>query len=101
MRIRLEDFISVSKNMVTEFYNMFIDQTDEKLSINDLNVIGFHNSPDCYRILIETPAEDGLIYEVIYDTEKGELQSYTYKKTNSMRRKHYKNSKYFREKITI
>lgn len=101
MTIRKEDFIAVSKNMVIEFYNLFIDKTNEKILISDLNVIGFHETPECYRILIETPTEDGLIYEVVYDIENGEFHSYTYRKTNSMRRKHYKNSKYYREKIMI
>lgn len=102
MLIRKEDFISVSKNMVTEFYNLFLDQTNEKLSINDLRVVGFHDTPDCLRILIETPTDDGLIYEVIYDTENGELHSYTYRKTNgAKRKKYYKNSKYYRERVEI
>lgn len=103
MTIRIEDFISVSKKMVTEFYNTFMSQTDEKLSINDIIVVGFHKSPDCYRIILETPDMDSLFYEVIWDAEKGEIQSYTYKKTDSLKRKkderRYKNSKYYREKI--
>lgn len=98
MTIRKADFISVSKNMVTEFYNLFIDQ-NEKISIKDVKVVGFHETPDCYRILIETPTEDGLIYEIIYDTENEELHSYTYKKITDMRRKHYKNSRYSREEL--
>lgn len=98
MIIRLEDFISVSKNMVTEFYNLFLDQTNEKISIKDIVVVGFHETPDGYRILLETPMEDGLFYEVIYDTEKKELRSYTFRKTKRVRCKNrYKNSKYYRE----
>lgn len=101
MIIRKDDFISVSKRMVTEFYNIFLDQTNNKLSMNDITVIGFHETPDGYRMLLETPAEDGLIYEVIYDLEDGSLHSYTFKKTKGSRRKKglYKNSKYYREKI--
>lgn len=78
-----EKFISVSKRMVTEYYNRYVTKNNpngEKASMNNISVIGFYNKSGNYRLLLSTPTSDGLYYEVTYDKNTDEINSYAYKK---------------------
>lgn len=73
-----QEFISVAKRMVTEYINVFINKG--KISVGDVCVIGFHDTPDHYRILLSVPASDEFYYEVVYDKNTTGIHSYAYKK---------------------
>lgn len=74
------EFISVAKNMVTEYFNVFVDKEDLKISVNDICVVGFHDTPESYRIILSTPRSDDFFYEVVYDKNTKGLYSYAYRK---------------------
>lgn len=76
------ELIDVSKRMVREYYNRYVEEKEGlgKISLNDVEVIGFHEDSNNYRVLLSTPTTDGLYYEVVYDHEKDELKSYAYRK---------------------
>lgn len=76
------ELIDVSKRMVREYYNRYVEEKEglENISLNDIEVIGFHEDSDNYRVLLSTPTTDGLYYEVVCDQKTNELKSYTYRK---------------------
>lgn len=96
------EFIQVSKMMVKESFNRHICDTSktEKISANDVEVIGFHEDPNGYKILLQTPISDGLYYGVSYDINTDNLNSYTYKKVgkrvNGRKNKFYRSDRSFR-----
>ena len=71
------EFISVSKNMVTEYVNVF---GDEEIKKKDVSVVAFHETPEHHRILLSVPTSDDFYYEVTYDKSKSEIHSYAYRK---------------------
>ena len=77
------ELIDVSKRMVREYYNRYVMEEKEgleKISLNDVEVIGFHEDGNDYRVLLSTPTTDGLYYEVVCDRKTNEMKSYAYKK---------------------
>lgn len=78
--MKKQEFISLSKNMVKEYLNVFNDKTGQILSVLDVQVEGFHDTPENYRILLSVPSADGFYYEVIYDKKTTGVHSYVFKK---------------------
>lgn len=74
------EFIIVAKNMVTEYFNVFVNNEETKMGVNDICVVGFHDTPENYRILLTTPKIDEFFYEVVYDKNTKGLHSYAYRK---------------------
>ena len=76
------EFISVSKRMVAEYLNRFdkSENVNQKITIRDVCVVGFHCTPDHLRILLSVPTSDEFYYEVVYDKHTNGLHSYIYNK---------------------
>lgn len=75
--MKKQEFINVSKNMVAEYINTF---GENKISMRDVYVVGFHDTPENYRILLSTQASDEFYYEVIYKKDTKGIHSYVYRK---------------------
>lgn len=90
------ELIDVSKRMVREYYNRYVEEKEglNKISLDDVEVIGFHDETNNYRILLSTPTTDGIYYEVVYDCETNELRSYVYRKARE--KTHGKDKGYYR-----
>lgn len=73
------EFIHVSKMMVKESCNRKLEKT-QRITINEVEVIGFHENPNGYRLLLQSPTSEGIYYGVSYDKSTDELRSYIYKK---------------------
>lgn len=76
------EFIRISKRMVKEYFNRYICELNsvKKISVNDVEVVGFSNESDSYRLILQTPDSDDLYYGVTYNKDTDTLYSYTYKK---------------------
>lgn len=76
------EFIGISKRMVKEYHNRYVEKMKDYQIIKstDVEVIGFDEDETCYRILLITPTPDDLYYGVTYDKSTDKLYSYTYKK---------------------
>lgn len=88
------EFIRISKRMVKEYVNRYIDET-KHISQYDVSVMAFSENKNAYRILLTTPASEDLYYGVTYEKDTDKLYSYTYKKLeNRVRGKKNKNSRH-------
>lgn len=72
------EFIYTSKRMVKEYVNRYVEGVDH-ISSKDIQVIGFNDDLDSYRILLSTPTSEEY-YGVSYDKGNDKLHSYIYKK---------------------
>lgn len=79
--MKKQEFINLSKNMVKEYVNAFSEE--RKVLIKNVYVIGFHDTPDNYRILLSIEATDDFFYEVVYDKNKKGIHSYVFKQTGN------------------
>lgn len=79
------EFIRISKNMVKEYYNRYINTTGDvkKLTSRDVLVIDFQGAPDIYRILLVTMTPDTLYYGVTYYKDTDKLHSYIYENVDN------------------
>jgi hypothetical protein len=90
-------FISICKQMVKEYFNRYIcdEKGLQKITHNQVEVIGFQEDCTCYRAILVTPTDDGLYYGVTYNKYTKDFDSYTYKKVGrklyGRRNKNYKN----------
>ena len=74
------EFISVSKRMVKEYFNRYVDNTggSRKITSRDVVVIDFQDEPDAYRILLVTMTPETLFYGVTYYKDTNKIHSYIY-----------------------
>jgi hypothetical protein len=96
------ELISVAKNMVTEYFNKYVDKNKtkgiQKINFDDVEVIGFYKKGKNYRLLLVTPTSDGIYYEVSYDSKTDKIYSYAYKKVRSRKTtedKYFRDYKYY------
>lgn len=76
------EFISVSKNMVRQYLSRYVIKTGDvqKIKMSDIEVIGFHEDEDSYRILLTATASNDLYFGATYYKNTNKFNSYTYKK---------------------
>lgn len=81
------EFISVSKRMVKEYFNRYLDK-DNRLSSKDIQIIGFNEEENRYGALLIIPDKDvtchQVIYEVVYNIDSDSIQSYIYNSMDSL-----------------
>ena len=76
------EFINVSKRMVKEYFNRYIDNPGDirKITSKDVVVIDFRDEPNVYRVILVTMTSESLFYGVTYYKDTDEIHSYIYEK---------------------
>ena len=70
-----EQLINVSKNMVKEYFNRYIDK-EHPITEDDIEVAGFKNNSATLWLLLSVPSSDmKLKYEVSYSKKTGQLHT--------------------------
>ena len=83
--MKKEEFISMCKRMVVEYYNRYVRMIDNPtITVNNVNLIELENSEDYIQeVLLIVDIDPWLRYKVIYNPnaknkkDKKELISYT------------------------
>lgn len=62
-----------AKQLVMEYINIHKDYLKEPITIDDIHVVWFCETPEHSKILLGTSLPDGLYYEVTFDKGKSKL----------------------------
>ena len=79
--MKKQEFINLSKNMVAEYINAFTDKEniDRKITMKDVYPVGFHDTPENFRMILSVLGSDDFYYEVIYKKDTKGIYSYVYR----------------------
>lgn len=77
-----EQFISICKEKVAEYFNNHIDKTDsvEPMKGSDVYTVWYCKTLQNHKALLSTPVPDGMYYECTYNGDTNELYFDAYKK---------------------
>lgn len=77
-----EQFISICKEKVAEYFNQHTDKTDnvEPMKSLDVYVVWYCKTLQNHKALLSTPVHDGMYYECTYNGDTNELYFDAYKK---------------------
>lgn len=78
----IEDFISEAKKIVSDYTNMRLEQVDDTLFVNpeDVFIVWMSKTLQNSKLLLSTPIDDGMYYEVTLDGDKKAIYFDAYKK---------------------
>lgn len=82
-----QEFISICKSKVAEYFNSNRDKTDMtgNLTVNDVFVVWYCKTLQNHKALLSTPVSDGMYYELTYNGDKNELYFDAYKKWENIK----------------
>lgn len=73
--------IEKAKDIVTNYFNENVDNTDNKtISKDDVFIVWFSKTLQNWKALLSTNISDGMYYEVTYNGDKKETYLDAYKK---------------------
>lgn len=76
-----EEFLSLCKNVVADYFNKNADKTDgEKITEGDVYIVWSCKTLQNNKALASTTVSDGMYYELTYNGDKQELYVDAYKK---------------------
>lgn len=82
-----QEFISICKAKVAEYFNQHKDTTDvtANMTVNDVFVVWYCKTLQNHKALLSTPVSDGMYYELTYNGDKTELYFDAYKKWENIK----------------
>lgn len=76
-----EEFLSLCKQKVVDYFNDHADNTDQKNIVeDDVFVVWSCKTLQNYKALLSTTVSDGMYYELTFNGNKNELYFDAYKK---------------------
>ena len=76
-----DELVNVSKNMVKEYHNRYVNKyfnVTKPITVDNVEVIGYHDDQTTMWVLLTVPTSDELKYEVSYSKKTGQIHSFVH-----------------------